>query len=98
MKLRSFFSFPTKKKIDRPYLSHKDENIREAYRWYASKVGYLDIILYATCLLFQKAEFIGAWLAFKILGRWESSKLEVGERRQSATKKRGVDTYAKVYF
>jgi hypothetical protein len=71
------------KKEIKQYLSHeKDKNIGEAYSWYASKVGYIDIILYVTFLLFGHPEFIAAWLAFKIVGRWESTKLEAKEREE----------------
>jgi hypothetical protein len=62
-----------------------NEDVAQTYGWYAYCVGYIEGILYVTVLLLGHAEFIAAWLAFKIVGRWESSKLERKEREKLMT-------------
>lgn len=44
--------------------------------WYAQVVGIFDFILYISAMLIDKYEFIAIWLAFKVAGRWEASRLE----------------------
>lgn len=44
--------------------------------WYGRIIGILEVILYITSLKIGKPEFIGLWLAFKVAGRWERSRIE----------------------
>ena len=53
-----------------------NDNQRNAYFWYPQAVGRIEGIVYVTCLLMGHGEFIVAWLALKVAGRWESHTLE----------------------
>lgn len=54
-----------------------DKNKRmDLHLWYSTAVGVLERFLYIIALLNQFGEFLGLWIAFKVVGRWERSKLE----------------------
>ena len=50
---------------------------KEAYGWYAKRVGNIDGIMYITAFLFGYREFVAVWLAFKLAGRWSSAEMEL---------------------
>jgi hypothetical protein len=53
--------------------------------WYGQVIGIVEGIMYVTAFLLDKWEFIGIWLAFKVVGRWERSRIEFQQK-----KKRGI--------
>ena len=65
----------------------KDQDYR-LHRWYGAIIGNLEIIMYISALLLNKYEFIGIWLAFKVVGRWERSRIESNNK--------GVDNLGKL--
>ena|SRR3989338_6775137 len=54
-------------------LEDKDHKL---HRWYGAIIGLLEQVMYITAILLDKFEFIGIWLAFKVIGRWERSRIE----------------------
>ena len=51
---------------------------RELHRYYGGAIGFWETILYVTAFLQNPPIYgvIGIWLAFKVAGRWERSKIE----------------------
>ncbi len=67
-------------------LELSSENNRKSLFWYAQIVGFIEVFIYLTAFLNNYGQFIGVWLAFKVLGRWESAKME-----KDQLKKQSVD-------
>ncbi len=63
------------------------------HRWYGGVIGFLEGIMYITALLLNKYEFVGIWLAFKVVGRWERSRIEFNQH-QSKSKLGKLQTHA----
>src|SRR3989338_8695440 len=57
-------------------LEDKDHKL---HRWYGGIIGLLEEVMYVTAFLLNKYEFIGIWLAFKVVGRWERSRIEFNQ-------------------
>ena len=58
---------------------HFNDHEKKTTRWYGIMVGLIESFMYLSSLLIGKAEFIAVWLAFKVIGRWESAKLEADQ-------------------
>lgn len=54
----------------------KKDKDHKLHRWYGGIIGILEGIMYITAFLLGRFEFIGIWLAFKVVGRWERSRIE----------------------
>ena len=59
-----------------------DDRDHELHRYYGWAIGSLEIIIYIAAFLQpQPTTAIGIWLAFKVAGRWERSRIEYKKNR-----------------
>lgn len=63
---------------------NKSDQDHELHRYYGRAIGALEQIIYLAALLQPKPTYtvIGIWLAFKVAGRWERSKIEYEKNRE----------------
>ena len=61
-----------------------DDHDHELHRYYGGAIGFLETIIYVTACLENASTVIGVWLALKVAGRWERSRIELKRNEEKS--------------